>query len=66
VARGELTQPGLVDVGVELRGERAERIMLADLSRLDTQPAKRARDPLVPMKRANLFADFRWRRAQIG
>ena len=41
VARGELTYLGLVDVGgFKLRGERAARIMLADLSHLDTLPTK--------------------------
>ena len=67
VARGELAGLGPVDVGgFKLPGERAARIMLADLVHLDTLPAKWARDPLVPVRRAKLLADFRWLREQIG
>ena len=67
VARGDLTQPERGDVGgFKLRGERAARIMPADLIQLDTLPAKWARDSLVPMRPPKLIADFRWLRARIG
>jgi hypothetical protein len=66
-ARGDLAHLGLVDVGgLKLRGELAARIMLADLTHLDTLPAGWAQDPLVPVRRDTLLADFRWLREQIG
>ena len=66
-ARGELAFLGLVDVGgLKLRGELATRIMLADLAHLDTLLAERHSDPLIPMRRAKLLADFSWLREQIG
>jgi hypothetical protein len=67
VQRGELTQLGLVDIGgLKLRGELAARVMLADLDHLATLPAPWNEDLLVPVRQAELLADFRWLRQQIG
>ena len=66
LARGELAHLGLVDIGgLKLAGEWAVRVMLANLDHLGSLPAEWAKDPLIPMRRAGLLADFRRLRAQV-
>jgi hypothetical protein len=67
VARSELVQVGLVDVGQQrLPGALAARIMLADIDHLDGLLAAQTEDPSVPQRRALLLVDFNQLRAQIG
>lgn len=66
-ARGELDHLGSINLGgLKLDGERAILVMLADLDHLDSLPPELAEDPLTPIRRLELLADFRRLRDQIG